>query len=92
MITDDKLSHLSHRIFSAMIENKSVAFLETEERILREIKRAVSDELRVDDDLDRMVRKRLASYSRKIIEGSREWDILYKKTLEEEMRKRRLDS
>jgi hypothetical protein len=33
------------------------------------------------------VRAKLASYSRGIVEGSSEWDVLYRKTFEEEMRK-----
>jgi len=35
------------------------------------------------------VRRRLASYSRPLAEGSPEWETLYRKTFEEEMRKRR---
>jgi hypothetical protein len=30
----------------------------------------------------------LASYSRRLIEGSPEWDVLYRKLFEEELRKR----
>ena len=29
----------------------------------------------------------LQSYSRKIVEGSREWDLMYSKTYEEELQK-----
>jgi hypothetical protein len=36
------------------------------------------------------VRSRLQSYSRQIPEGSQEWDVLYQKTYEEELRKRKL--
>lgn len=91
MLSDEKLSHLSHRVFETLIRDKAVFFIEAEEKVLREIKRAIADELRIDSELDRIVRKRLASYSRKIAEGSREWDILYKKTLEEEMKKKHLN-
>jgi len=35
------------------------------------------------DDLDKTVRAKIASLSRNVPEGSREWDILYRQYLEE---------
>ena len=55
---------------------------------LREIKRVLAAELAQEEAVDRAVRTRLASYSRPIVEGSQEWDVLYRKTFEEESRKR----
>ena len=40
-----------------------------------------------EEEVDRKVRSKLASYSRGIIEGSAEWEVLYRKTFEEEMQK-----
>jgi hypothetical protein len=40
-----------------------------------------------ESEIDRKVRVKLASYSRGIVEGSAEWDVLYRKTFEEETRK-----
>ena len=40
------------------------------------------------EDLDAAVRARIASLSRRVPEGSREWDILYRQYLDE-MRRRR---
>ncbi len=37
----------------------------------------------VDPELDRKVRSRIASLSRRVPEGSREWDVLYQRYLEE---------
>ena len=39
------------------------------------------------DDLDRSARAKIASLSRDVPEGSREWDILYRQYLEEARRK-----
>jgi uncharacterized protein len=41
-----------------------------------------------DSALDRAVRTRIASLSRKVPEGSREWDILYRQYAEEISRRR----
>jgi len=40
-----------------------------------------------ESEIDRKVRAKLTSYSRGIIEGSAEWEVLYRKTFEEETRK-----
>jgi len=44
---------------------------------------------RADDGLDTAVRARIASLSRKVLEGSREWDVLYKQYSQELSRHRR---
>ncbi len=56
-------------------------------RVLKAIKQAVTAELMQEQAIDRRVKAKLASYSRGIVEGSTEWDILYRKTFEEETRK-----
>ncbi len=55
--------------------------------MLREIKRVLAVELAQEAEIDQKVRVKLASYSRGIVEGSPEWDVLYRKTFDEETRK-----
>ena len=87
MLSDDKVSHLSHVILGAIKKSPLVRIKGEEGKILREIKRVLATELAQEDDVDRKVKAKLASYSRGIVEGSAEWDVLYRKTFEEEMRK-----
>ncbi len=87
-LSEDKVTHLSHVILTHLKHSPLVGLKGDETRALREIKRVLASELAREEDLDRVVRKRLASYSRPIPEGSQEWEILYRKTLEEERRKR----
>jgi len=87
MLSEDKVSHLSHVILEAVKKNKGVKLSSGEEQILKEIKRVLATELAHEQDIDRKVRTKLASYSRAIIEGSPEWEVLYRKTFEEETRK-----
>jgi len=87
LLSDEKASHLAHLILNHL---KSQARLKVEEvEVLREIKRFLAAELKVDEDVDVLVRRKLASYSRPLAEGSSEWETLYRKTFEEEMRKRK---
>jgi uncharacterized protein len=53
-----------------------------------EVIRALTEESKLAESIDGEVRKILASYSRPMPEGSREWEVLYEKTREEVFRKR----
>ena len=87
MLSDDKISHLSHVILKAVKSSPLVQVKSDDGRILKEIKRVLAGELAQEEDIDRKVRAKLGSYSRGIVEGSPEWDVLYRKTFEEESRK-----
>ena len=88
MLSEDKVSHLSHMILRAVKHSPLVQVKSDEGRILKDIKRVLATELAQEQDIDRKVRTKLGSYSRGIVEGSPEWDVLYRKTFEEESRKR----
>jgi hypothetical protein len=87
MLSEDKVSHLSHVILKAVKNSAAVKVKNDDERVLKEIKRVLATELAQEEEIDRKVKAKLASYSRGIVEGSAEWDVLYRKTFEEEMRK-----
>jgi len=87
--SEEKLTHVAHLVFEGIGRFDGVELIADEEVLLKQIKQVLFDESRVDDEIDRAVRARLASYSRKIAEGSEEWDVLYRKGIEEELRKRR---
>jgi hypothetical protein len=88
MLTEDKISHLSHVILTTIKKVTGVQIKRDDEQVLKEIKRVLAAELAQERDIDRKIRAKLASYSRGIVEGSAEWDVLYRKTFEEETRKR----
>lgn len=89
LLSEDKVSHLSHVILTCFKTSQAVRLKGDEAHALREIKRVLASELAQEEEMDRTVRARLASYSRPIVEGSQEWDVMYRKALEEEFRKRR---
>jgi hypothetical protein len=88
-LNEDRISHLSHLILDKLMQDRNVDAVQAEERVLREIKRTLTDELKFDDEADAVVRKMIQSLSRKVPEGSREWEVLYQKYREEELRRRR---
>ncbi len=88
VLSDEKISHLSHLILD-YLKAPGHARLKVKEPVaLREIKRVLAGELKAEDEADVAVRRRLASYSRPLAEGTTEWETLYRKAFQEEMRKR----
>jgi hypothetical protein len=88
LLSEDKASHLSHVILEALKKSTLAKLTGDEGKALREIKRVLAEGLAQEGEIDRIVRSRLASYSRPIVEGSAEWETLYRKAAEEEARKR----
>jgi hypothetical protein len=60
-----------------------------EGRALSETKQVLHEFFQREDHMDEIVRQKIMSLSRRVPPGSREWDVLYRKYLEEEMRKQR---
>jgi hypothetical protein len=88
MLTEDKISHLSHVLLKGLLEKDLIEAIEDEGKIRAEIKRTIISELKIGEVIDSAVRKKLLSFSKKIAEGSPEWDVLYKKYFREEEFKR----
>jgi len=85
MLSEDKISHLSHILLNRLYDLDLIDMNEDEEAsIRREIKRTIVGELKIGEEIDQVVRKKLLSLSKKLIEGSSEWEVLYKKYYREE--------
>lgn len=87
-LSEDRISHLSHLVLDAVVRNRNVDALLPEEKLLREIKRTIAAELQFEDEADAAARRTIQSLSRRVPEGSPEWDVLYRKYREEELRRR----
>ena len=84
MLSDDKISHISHVLLKGLLERKLIETVEEEGKVRTEMKRTIMSELRAGEEIDAAVRKKLQSFSKKIAEGSSEWEILYRKYFREE--------
>jgi hypothetical protein len=87
MLSDDKANHLAHVILTTVKKYVGAKVKGHDERVLKTIKQVVAAELMQEQEIDRRVKTKLASYARGIVEGSAEWEVLYRKTFEEETRK-----
>ena len=87
VLTEDKINHLSHLIVKGFQEDAEIDFTVSHDDLLRLIKHALSHELQRDDEADQFVRRKLDSYKKKMVEGSPEWEVLYRKFFSEEMKR-----
>jgi len=92
MLSDEKISHLSHVLLKGLTDGNLIELKDEEGKVRREIKRSTVSFLKVSEDIDAAVRKKLQSFSRKIVEGSPEWEVLYKKYYKEEAARKGLAS
>jgi hypothetical protein len=88
MLSDDKITHTTHVILKGLLDKGLIKLKEDDGIIRREIKRTIINELKIGEDIDAVVRKKINSFSKRPVEGSPEWEILYKKFFEEEEIKR----
>jgi hypothetical protein len=87
-LSEEKASHLSHVILASLKAATAARLKGNDEHCLREIKRLLAAELAEEERMDDLIRKKVASYSRPPVEGSPQWDVLYRKLMEEELRRR----
>ncbi|HBK80982.1 MAG TPA: DUF507 domain-containing protein [Nitrospinae bacterium] len=87
-ISREKVNHLSNLIVKDMEESEDVSFLGEAVDVRINIVRAITNELAIDDEIDEEVRRELSSYSSRLIEGTREWEILYAKHYDQEAKRR----
>jgi hypothetical protein len=88
-LSEARLSHLAHLLLEAAAEG-NLARPRNPRLFLNEVKRMLAGgPAGRDADIDAAVRRKIESLSRKVVPGSREWDVLYRQYTEEERRKRR---
>ena len=86
-LSREKIIQLSHLITDGLLDDEGVIFLKPGNDVRLEILRVINKDMAVDDQIDVAVRHKLGSYSRHIMEGTREWDLMYHKFYEEELNK-----
>ena len=86
-ISRDKLNKLAHTVADALAEIDEVEFMEDRNTIRQEARKALEKLLTEEMRIDGAARQKIASQRRIILEGSQEWDILYRKYYNDEVKK-----
>jgi hypothetical protein len=86
-VSRDKVSRLSHVVTDALAAQPNINFIEDRNSIRLEIRKILEELLQAEARIDAEVRRKIESQKRTILEGSGEWDILYRKYYQEELKK-----
>ena len=88
-LSDDRINQLSHVLFKGINAMDEVDFMADDNDVRLEIKKSLVECLRTFEGIEERIQQTLGSYSRKIVEGSREWDVMWSKAYDEEIQKLR---
>ncbi len=86
-LSRDKVNKLAHTVADALAEMEDVDFLEDRNTIRQEVRRLIEELLKAEEKIDAAARNKIENQKRTILEGSAEWDILYRKYYSEEVKK-----
>ena len=59
------------------------------QQVRGDIVKIISDEMKTDEAIDALVRRKIETQKRTILEGSDEWEVLYRKYYEDEVARHR---
>jgi len=85
-LSRDKVNLLSHQITEKLVSFDEVEFIEDRNTIRLAVVDILMKWLKKEEEVDQAARHKIESQKRGIPEGSAEWEILYRKYYEEEMR------
>jgi len=86
-LSRDKVNKLAHTVADALATLDNVEFLEDRNSIRMEARRLLEELLKEEEKIDKAARQKIESQRRTILEGTQEWDILYRKYYNEEVKK-----
>jgi hypothetical protein len=86
-VNRDKANKVAHVVTDALASLDEVDFVEDRNTIRLEVRKILEDLLNQEERIDKSARLKIESQKRTILEGSQEWDILYRKYYNEEVKK-----
>jgi hypothetical protein len=86
-LSREKINYLSKQVLALLSGNDQVEFLDDPNEIRLVIVRAIEEEMKLYESLDKKAIEKIQSQKKAIEEGSREWEILYRKYYNEELAK-----
>ena len=86
-LSRDKVNVLARAVTDALKQMDEVDFIEDPNTIRQEARRILEELLNQEARIDQSARQKIESQKRTILEGSQEWDILYRKYYNDEVKK-----
>jgi hypothetical protein len=86
-LSRDKMNKLAHVVADALAGMDDVEFVEDRNTIRMETRKILENLLNQESRIDAAARQKIENQKRTILEGTQEWDILYRKYYNEEVKK-----
>jgi hypothetical protein len=86
-LSREKINYLSRKILGFLFDYDQVEFLDESNEIRLSIVRSIEEEMNLYDVINKKAIEKIESQKKPIKEGSREWEILYRKYYNDEIAK-----
>jgi hypothetical protein len=86
-LSREKINFLARQVLNSLFENDEVEFFFEPNEIRLSVVKSIEEELKLYDLIDKRAIDKIQSQKKAIEEGSREWEILYRKYYNEEISK-----
>jgi uncharacterized protein len=86
-LSREKIVRLSHVVTDCLVASDDIEFVEDRTTIRQNVLDILTALLKEEEQVDLQVRQKITSQKKEILEGSEEWDVLYRRYYAEEMRR-----
>jgi uncharacterized protein len=86
-LSREKIVRISHQIVDLLVQTNEVEFVEDRDTIRQHVVTTMTNVLREEEKVEVEVRKKITSQKKEILEGSEEWDVLFRKYYSDELRR-----
>ena len=81
-LNEEKIVNIGEEVVEELMKSGVVGLKKSKGLFINEVIKVVKEDLQIEEEIDEEAKKVLETYSRKIVEGSPEWRILFQKTKE----------
>jgi hypothetical protein len=86
-VSRDKVNKVAHVVTDALADLREVTFLQDHNTVRLEARKILETLLNQEERIDQAAKFKIENQKKTILEGSQEWDILYRKYYNEEVKK-----
>ncbi len=86
-LSREKIVRISHQVTDLLVQTNEVEFVEDRDTIRQHVVQTITNVLREEEKVEVEVRKKISSQKKEILEGSEEWDLLFRKYYSDELRR-----
>ena len=77
----------AHQLVDLLVQSNEVEFIDDRDTIRQHMVQTMTNVLKEEEKVEVEVRRRITSQKKEILEGSEEWDVLFRKYYSEELRR-----